>query len=215
MGTTETKRTAAYRALAAWAAEHGSVRVRDVVVALGGTAVEASGQRNGAWSYLAKLVRDLAGAGHVREAGRAAPSGAWGSDKVYELTELGAEWARRAAGGAVPAVVCDPPTWYGQLWQSARIMRRFTVRDLLPTIDPEERVTRDRAYRYVRRLVEAGAVRVDGRTGPPGQRGAEAVYRVLRFDVAPPVALGANARRRANYRAGGGPGTAGGGGADG
>lgn len=189
-----TKRELIYRHMLRVAAEAGTVQQRDVIVALGGRPVLDTEVRSRKWNSVMKVFHDLMRAGHLEAQGRRLPSGAMRSDICYALTPTGQAAATAVAAGlAVPAVVSDPPTWTAQLWQSARILRRFTVLDLLPTLT--ETVTRDRAYRYVRKLVEAGAVAEVSRKKQNGVAGSQMVYRVVRDVVAPPVGYGPSSKR--------------------
>lgn len=61
-------------------------------------------------------------------------------------------------------------------WQSMRIMRRFTIPDIMRTSG----ISKDNINRYLPWLVIEGYVAFEGRKGVRGQMGSNGVYRLIK-----------------------------------
>ena len=77
--------------------------------------------------------------------------------------------------GARTRVWNRQPRARDRAWQSMRIMRRFTLPDLMATAE----ISHDNAKKYVRGLVLSGYVRVVVERAS-GRKGGHAVYQLLR-----------------------------------
>lgn len=109
--------------------------------------------------------------GSVVEAGLAEAAG-----RAYQFTEAGVRAAQRTLDeGRIPTAVDGGASWKRQVWQAARMARRFTIPDLMRSLAGVD-VPYDRVYRFVRRLETAGALARVTR----GRRGTHQPWRVAR-----------------------------------
>ena len=89
-----------------------------------------------------------------------------GSGKIYELLWTPASPVPWRESGEQLRV----PGWRQQVWNAARMRRRFTLPQALRSLTRE--AAYDTVYRYAQRLVEAGYLRL----ATPGKGGTHAIY---------------------------------------